>query len=48
MGDARLTLVHSAFSALDDELVRLGVQAVDGVLLDLGVSSPTAGRPRAG
>ena len=40
VGDARLTLVHSAFSALDDELVRLGVQAVDGVLLDLGVSSP--------
>ena len=40
VGDARLTLVHSAFSALDDELARLGVQAVDGVLLDLGVSSP--------
>jgi len=40
VGDARLTLVHSAFSALDDELTRLGVQAVDGVLLDLGVSSP--------
>ncbi|MBV2262487.1 MAG: 16S rRNA (cytosine(1402)-N(4))-methyltransferase RsmH [Thauera sp.] len=40
VGDARLTLVHSAFSALDDELARLGVEAVDGVLLDLGVSSP--------
>ena len=40
VGDARLTLVHSAFSALDDELARLGVQVVDGVLLDLGVSSP--------
>ncbi len=40
VGDARLTLVHSAFSALDDELARQGVQAVDGVLLDLGVSSP--------
>ena len=40
VGDARLTLVHSAFSALDDELARLGVQLVDGVLLDLGVSSP--------
>jgi 16S rRNA (cytosine1402-N4)-methyltransferase len=40
LNDARLTLVHSAFSALDEELERLGVAAVDGVLLDLGVSSP--------
>lgn len=40
VGDARLTLVHSAFSALDEALARLGVEAVDGVLLDLGVSSP--------
>ncbi|HRP22909.1 MAG TPA: 16S rRNA (cytosine(1402)-N(4))-methyltransferase RsmH [Thauera sp.] len=38
--DARLTLVHAAFSALDDELEQLGVGAVDGVLLDIGVSSP--------
>ena len=40
LNDSRLTLVHSAFSALDEELERLGVAAVDGVLLDLGVSSP--------
>ena len=40
LNDARLTLVHSAFSALDEELERLGVAQVDGVLLDLGVSSP--------
>ncbi|HAF55767.1 MAG TPA: 16S rRNA (cytosine(1402)-N(4))-methyltransferase [Thauera sp.] len=40
LNDPRLTLVHSAFSALDAELARLGVAAVDGVLLDLGVSSP--------
>ncbi|MDI3513529.1 MAG: rRNA (cytosine1402-N4)-methyltransferase [Rhodocyclaceae bacterium] len=40
LNDPRLTLVHSAFSALDAELERLGVAAVDGVLLDLGVSSP--------
>ena len=38
--DSRLTLVHSAFSALDGELEQLGVEAVDGVLLDIGVSSP--------
>ena len=40
LNDPRLTLVHSAFSALDAELGRLDVAAVDGVLLDLGVSSP--------
>ena len=40
VNDARLTLVHSAFSALDEELARLDVRVVDGVLLDLGVSSP--------
>ncbi len=38
--DARLSLVHAPFSALDEELARLGVSRVDGVLLDLGVSSP--------
>jgi len=40
IGDARLTLVHSAFSVLDEALGQLGVDLVDGVLLDLGVSSP--------
>ena len=38
--DPRLTLVHSAFGALDEALTELGITAVDGVLLDLGVSSP--------
>lgn len=38
--DARLTLVHAPFSALAEELAALGVDKVDGVLLDLGVSSP--------
>ncbi|MGD9869585.1 MAG: 16S rRNA (cytosine(1402)-N(4))-methyltransferase RsmH [Thauera sp.] len=40
LDDARLTLVHSAFSALDEQLSALDVGKVDGVLLDLGVSSP--------
>ena len=40
LNDPRLTLVHSAFSALDEELAQRGVATVDGVLLDLGVSSP--------
>lgn len=38
--DARLTLVQSRFSQLDEVLDRLEVGKVDGVLLDLGVSSP--------
>lgn len=40
IGDARLTLVHQPFSHFGEELDRLGVAQVDGVLLDLGVSSP--------
>lgn len=36
----RVTLVHSNFSALDDVLRELGVRGVDGMLFDLGVSSP--------
>ena len=36
----RVTLVHSNFSALDDVLREMGVRGVDGMLFDLGVSSP--------
>ncbi|MFH1812968.1 MAG: 16S rRNA (cytosine(1402)-N(4))-methyltransferase RsmH [Pseudomonadota bacterium] len=38
--DARFTLVHARFAELADVLDELGVTAVDGVLLDIGVSSP--------
>lgn len=40
LNDARLTLVHAPFSAMAEELAALGVPKIDGVLLDLGVSSP--------
>ncbi|WP_228720771.1 16S rRNA (cytosine(1402)-N(4))-methyltransferase RsmH [Nitrogeniibacter mangrovi] len=40
INDARFTLVHAPFSALDESLDAHGVGLVDGVLLDLGVSSP--------
>ncbi len=40
LGDVRLTLVHEPFSAFSGALDELGVAKVDGVLLDLGVSSP--------
>ena len=36
----RVTLVHSNFSDLGDVLRELGVSGVDGMLFDLGVSSP--------
>lgn len=38
--DARITLVHSAFSQLGEVLGGLGLAQVNGVLLDIGVSSP--------
>ena len=40
INDPRFRLVHAAFSELDSALAEAGVDAVDGVLLDLGVSSP--------
>lgn len=36
----RVTTVHSNFSELDTILDELGIDAVDGMLFDLGVSSP--------
>ena len=36
----RVTLVHSNFSRVDQVLDELGIDGVDGILLDLGVSSP--------
>lgn len=39
-GDMRVTLVHSNFSFLAGRLQALGVLPVQGILFDLGVSSP--------
>lgn len=36
----RVTLVHSNFCEMDTVLKELGIPGVDGILLDLGVSSP--------
>ena len=38
--DARFQIVHRHFAAMEEVLADLGVKAVDGVLLDLGISSP--------
>ena len=36
----RVSLVHANFSQIDNALDALGIDKVDGILLDLGVSSP--------
>src|SRR6476469_5658537 len=48
IGDARFTFVRGWFSGLPDLLAPLGLRAVDGVLLDLGVSSPQLEDPARG
>ena len=40
INDARFFMVHASFAELAGVLGRLGLKGVDGVLLDLGVSSP--------
>ncbi|MDX3896021.1 16S rRNA (cytosine(1402)-N(4))-methyltransferase RsmH [Pusillimonas sp.] len=38
--DARVSVVHGGFASMLEELKALGLTQVDGVMLDLGVSSP--------
>ncbi|MGZ8252249.1 MAG: 16S rRNA (cytosine(1402)-N(4))-methyltransferase RsmH [Methylophilaceae bacterium] len=38
--DARFQIVHSHFAAMGEVLAEIGVTVVDGILLDLGISSP--------
>ncbi|HQU05902.1 MAG: 16S rRNA (cytosine(1402)-N(4))-methyltransferase [Ferrovum sp. 21-44-67] len=46
--DQRLQFVHGCFSEMNERLLGLGVQQVDGILLDLGVSSPQLDEPERG
>jgi len=46
--DARFGIVHARFSALDRVLDEHGVGRIDGLLLDLGISSPQVDDPRRG
>jgi 16S rRNA (cytosine1402-N4)-methyltransferase len=48
LADPRFTLVHARFSEFAGVLDRLGVGQVDGVLLDVGVSSPQLDTPERG
>lgn len=38
--DPRFTIVHDSFATMGDALAKLGIERVDGVLMDLGISSP--------
>src|SRR5512145_1925597 len=45
---ARVTLCHGSFAGLDRQLTALGIGQVDGILLDLGVSSHQLDTPERG
>jgi len=47
-GDARFELIHQSFGAMAEALAARRVTEVDGVLLDLGVSSPQLDDPDRG
>ena len=40
INDPRFTIIHSHFASMQTRLAAMGVNAVDGILLDLGISSP--------
>ncbi|MGZ3183587.1 MAG: 16S rRNA (cytosine(1402)-N(4))-methyltransferase RsmH [Telluria sp.] len=40
IGDARFEIVHDSFATMAEALAEKGITQVDGILLDLGISSP--------
>jgi len=48
IADPRLTVCHCGFARMREELAALGIAHVDGVLFDLGVSSPQIDNPVRG
>lgn len=48
MSEPRFEFFHGSFAQLPHQLRRMGIDAVDGILLDLGVSSPQLDDPERG
>ena len=48
IADPRFSIRHARFARMAEELAALGIAQVDGVLLDLGVSSPQIDNPARG
>jgi 16S rRNA (cytosine1402-N4)-methyltransferase len=48
LDDPRFTICHGSFAAMREALAARGIDRVDGVLLDLGVSSPQIDDPARG
>jgi 16S rRNA (cytosine1402-N4)-methyltransferase len=46
--DPRFSIHHANFTEISQQLAAIGIPAVDGVLLDLGVSSPQIDNPARG
>ena len=38
--DSRFRIIHASFADIQAELARIGITEVDGIMADLGVSSP--------
>ena len=48
INDQRLTMLHHSFGELAEAVQQAGIEAVYGVLLDIGVSSPQIDEGRRG
>ena len=48
INDARFEIVHDSFATIEEELSARGIAQVDGVLMDLGISSPQVDDARRG
>jgi len=46
--DKRFVMVHSHFAGMQVRLAEMGIHKVDGILLDLGISSPQIDEPARG
>lgn len=44
----KITMIHSDFRSMEEELHKRGIESVDGIMLDLGVSSPQFDDPSRG